>query len=184
MTYLEYKRRMEFGKREYDYIDRYCAEKPISWALSVWDTDSLRFACQYKLAFLKIPSAHLTDHELLEECCRTKLPVILSTGMSTLSQIDEAVRILQKKASQFVLMHCNSSYPAKLEELNLAVRAGAVEIQRPVRRVLHERQERVDGRLTSASVRAQGIATYLSPAASTAAFSCSMAAPSSWPSGN
>lgn len=121
MTYLEYKHRMEFGKKEYDYIDQYCREKPIDWALSVWDMDSLRFACQYKLPFLKVPSAHLTNYELLKECCQTKLPIVLSTGMSTLAEIDKAVHILEKNASQFVLMHCNSSYPAKLDELNLKI---------------------------------------------------------------
>jgi N-acetylneuraminate synthase len=110
---------MEFGKKEYDYIDRYCREKPIDWALSVWDLDSLHFAMQYKLPFLKIPSAHLSNHLLLKEACLTGLPVVLSTGMSTLNEIDEAMEILEKYASQFVLLHCNSSYPARPEELNL-----------------------------------------------------------------
>lgn len=119
MTYLEYKRRMEFGQEEYDYIDRYCRQKPLDWTLSVWDLDSLRFAMQYDLPFLKIPSARLTNHKLIKEACLTKLPVVLSTGMSTLKEMDKAVAILEKFASQYVLLHCNSSYPAKIDELNL-----------------------------------------------------------------
>jgi N-acetylneuraminate synthase len=119
MSYLEYKHRLEFGKAEYDYIEKYCNEKPIDWTLSVWDLDSLKFAMQFDLPFIKIPSAHLVNDELLKQACLTKLPVIVSVGMSTLKEIDAAVKILEKEAFQFVLMHCNSSYPAKLEELDL-----------------------------------------------------------------
>lgn len=119
MTYLEYKRRIEFGKNEYDQIDRYCREKPIDWTISVWDKDSLDFAAQYKLPFLKIPSAHLTNYGLLKDIAMSGLPIILSTGMSTIEELDKAVEIMEKHASQFVLLHCNSSYPARLDELNL-----------------------------------------------------------------
>ncbi len=119
MTYLEYKHRIEFGAKEYDYIDKYCREKPIDWSLSVWDEDSIKFAAKYKIPFIKVPSALITDLKLLKMACDTKLPVIISTGMSTLQEIDAAVEVLKKHASQFVLMHCNSSYPAKLDELNL-----------------------------------------------------------------
>jgi len=119
MTYLDYKYKVEFEKTEYDYIDTYCRQKPIDWTLSVWDLDSFHFATQYDLPFLKIPSAHLSNHELLKEACRTKLPIVLSTGMSTLLELDDAVEILEEQSSQFVLMHCNSSYPAKMDELNL-----------------------------------------------------------------
>ncbi|MCK5579895.1 MAG: N-acetylneuraminate synthase family protein [Candidatus Omnitrophica bacterium] len=119
MTYLEYKYRIEFEKKQFDYIDGYCREKPIDWTMSVWDVDSLRFAAQYDLPFIKIPSAHLANYDLLKEACMTKLPVILSTGMSTLEELDQAVEVLEKFSSQYVLLHCNSSYPAKTEELNL-----------------------------------------------------------------
>lgn len=119
MTYLKYKHRMEFGKKEYDYIDRYCREKPLDWSLSVWDLDSLEFARQYDLPFLKIPSAHLSNLELLKKAGQTGVPIILSTGMSTQAELDQAVEVLAKHASEYVLMHCNSSYPAKLDELNL-----------------------------------------------------------------
>ena len=119
ITYLEYKHKLEFGKKEYDYIDKYCKEKPISWAASVWDIDSLNFIKQYDVPFIKIPSAKVTDLELIKEAARAKPPIILSTGMSTLEEIDKAVNILRKFGTNFVLMHTNSSYPAKLEELNL-----------------------------------------------------------------
>ena len=59
ITYLEYKHKLEFGKKEYDYIDKYCKEKPISWAASVWDIDSLNFIKQYDVPFIKIPFLRL-----------------------------------------------------------------------------------------------------------------------------
>jgi N-acetylneuraminate synthase len=119
MTYLEYKYKMEFGKTEYDYIDKYCKEKPIDWCASVWDLDSLEFLVKYNLPFLKIPSAHLHNNELIIESGKTNLPIVLSTGMSTIEEVDEAVNLLIKHAKQFAIMHTNSSYPAKDEELNL-----------------------------------------------------------------
>lgn len=120
MTYLKYKHKMELGKKEYNFINKYCRLKPIDWTVSVWDRDSLEFMKQYQVPFLKIPSALLTHHELIRESAKTGLPVILSTGMSTIKEIDAAVKVLEKYASQYVLMHCNSSYPAKLSELNLS----------------------------------------------------------------
>jgi len=119
LTYLEYKKRIEFGKAEYDSIRQYCAEKPLAWTASVWDFDSLEFMMQYDLPFLKVPSAMITDLELVNEVARAGLPVILSTGMSTLEEIDDAVECVMRSASQLVLMHCNSSYPANVIELNL-----------------------------------------------------------------
>ena len=121
MTYLEYKHRMEFGKGHYDLLDFFCQMKPIHWTVSVWDQDSVAFMKDYKdkIPFIKIPSALLTNDELIIETAKLGVPVILSTGMSTLDEIDHAVDLLGKHATQFVLMHCNSSYPAKLSELNL-----------------------------------------------------------------
>jgi len=121
MTYLEYKRRVEFGKKEYDYIAAYCAEKPIDWTVSVWDLDSLNFALQYQLQFLKIPSAMLTNRDLLTEAANAGVPVLLSTGMSTLDEIDTAVETVAKRAKSFAILHCTSTYPAPYPELNLRV---------------------------------------------------------------
>lgn len=120
MSYLDYRYRMEFGKEEYDYLDRYCAEKPILWSASAWDLDSLDFLLGYPLGLLKIPSAKLTDSALLEKSCRSGLPVLLSTGMSTLEEIDRAVEILEKHGDgNFILMHTNSAYPSPPEDINL-----------------------------------------------------------------
>lgn len=119
MTYLEYKRRLEFGEKEYDYIDKYCKDKPLAWTASVWDLGSLNFISGYDVPFIKIPSAKLTDRELLINSCRTKKIILLSTGMSTIEEIDDAVKILENESSGFVLMHVNSSYPAQHDELNL-----------------------------------------------------------------
>ena len=121
MTYIDYKRKIEFGKKEYDYINTYCKEKPLNWTMSVWDLDSLEFAIQYDLPLLKIPSAMLTNSELLVASAKTGFPVLLSTGMSTLEEVDTAVDLLEKHSKSYAIMHCNSSYPAKEEELNLRV---------------------------------------------------------------
>jgi N-acetylneuraminate synthase len=119
MTYLEYKKRIEFENSEYDEINTYCKSKPLDWTTSVWDLNSLEFCLQYDLPFLKIPSALITDIDLVKAVAKTGIPVIISSGMSTLEEVDNAVKILEKFASQCVVMHCNSSYPAKMDELNL-----------------------------------------------------------------
>jgi len=119
MTYLEYKKRMELSKEQYDYIDKYCREKPIDWTVSVWDLPSLKFLLQYDVPFIKIPSAKLTDRELLIGACMSGKPLLVSTGMSTIEETDKAVDVLEKYASQYALMHCNSAYPAPAEELNV-----------------------------------------------------------------
>jgi N-acetylneuraminate synthase len=122
ITYLEYRYKVEFEKEQYDYIDRYCKEKPIAWTASVWDLKSLEFIMGYDVPFIKIPSAKLTEHECLIEASKSGKPVVLSTGMSTVPEIDAAVDLLEKHAGGgYVLMHTNSVYPAPPEELNLRV---------------------------------------------------------------
>ena len=117
MTYLEYKYKVEFGKEEYDEIDRYCKEKKIYWSASPWDLDSLEFLNQYDIPYIKIPSAMLTNYPLLRGASFIKKKIILSTGMSTIGEIDNAIKII--KDTDFILLHCNSSYPAPIEDLNL-----------------------------------------------------------------
>ena len=118
MTYLDYKYKVEFGKEEYDEIDRYCKEKNIDWTTSVWDIDSLKFMIDYDVPFLKIPSALLTDYNLIKMSCSLfGKKLILSTGMSTIDEIDGAVNAIS--GCDFVLLHCNSSYPAPVKDLNL-----------------------------------------------------------------
>jgi N-acetylneuraminate synthase len=125
MTYLEYKHRTEFGEIEYDEIDRYCKERKIRWSASPWDLGSLDFLLKYDVPFIKIPSAMLTNKALLEGCLSSGKKVILSTGMSTEDEISEAVsfleeRITVKSESSYAILHCNSTYPAPLEEINLS----------------------------------------------------------------
>jgi len=119
MTYLDYKYRMEFGKEEYDIIDAYCKEKNIAWSASPWDMDSLEFLKQYTLPFIKIPSAMITNETLMRACAQTGMKVIFSAGMSTLQETDQAVDWMREEGAEFALLHCNSTYPAPIEDLNL-----------------------------------------------------------------
>ncbi len=117
MSYLEYRHRLEFGQPEYDEIDRYCRERGITWFASVWDEPSVDFLERYAPVCYKIPSAALTDHNLLRYLRQTGRPLILSTGMSTLEQIREAVDILGE--DNLLITHCTSTYPCPPHELNL-----------------------------------------------------------------
>ena len=117
MTYFEYKKRIEFEKKEYDEIDRYCKDRGILWTASAWDIPSIEFLEKYDVPFHKVPSAKLTDKEFLLKLKETGKPIFLSTGMSTEEEIKKAVEILT--GSELVILHCNSGYPAKDEELNL-----------------------------------------------------------------
>jgi len=119
MTYLDYKKKIEFEVAEYTQIDAYCKAKPIDWTASVWDLDSLNFLLNYDVPFIKIPSAMLTNHVLLSECAKSKKSLIFSTGMSTEKEVDEAVNIIVKHHDNVVIMHTNSSYPTPINELNL-----------------------------------------------------------------
>jgi len=121
ITYLEYKKKIEFGKQEYDYIDKYCQEKPLDWSASVWDLDSLRFISDYDVPFIKISSAMLTNLPLISEAAKTKKRLIISTGMSTIQEIDAGVNEIIKYGDNPIIMHTNSSYPTPKEELNLNV---------------------------------------------------------------
>ena len=136
MTYLEYKYKIEFGKEEYDEIDRYCKQQGIAWSASPWDLDSLEFLMQYDLPFIKIPSAMITNEELMFAAKRTGKKIIISTGMSTFAEIERAITVLklpgdtpetlrpfhlnEKADDNFAVLHCNSTYPAPVDELNLS----------------------------------------------------------------
>ena len=121
MTYLDYKYKVEFNQNQYDEIDIYCKEKDIKWSASPWDLDSLDFLNQYDIPFIKIPSALLTDLELIKESVKTGKKIIISTGMSTIEEIDNAVDTIKKvnTEAQYAILHCNSTYPAPNDELNL-----------------------------------------------------------------
>ena len=117
MTYLDYKYKVEFEKQEYDEIDRYCKEKGIEWSASPWDLDSLEFLMGYDIPWIKIPSAMITNQELMKASAATGKKVIFSTGMSTYEEIDQAVEWLS--GNDVLMLHCNSTYPAPLKDLNL-----------------------------------------------------------------
>mgnify|MGYP001434495477 FL=1 len=121
MTYLDYKYKVEFGQNEYDEIDIYCKKRDIQWSASPWDLDSLDFLNHYDIPFIKIPSALITDLELLKATAETNKKVIISTGMSTLEDVEKAVMTIKSVNSNvdFALLHCNSSYPAPIKDLNL-----------------------------------------------------------------
>jgi N-acetylneuraminate synthase len=111
------KRALEFGEDEYRQVAEYCALHSITWFASCWDEESVDFMEQFNPPVYKIASASLTDDELLRHHRSTGKPLIVSTGMSDIEQIDHAVEVLG--TSDLILMHTTSTYPAKLEELNL-----------------------------------------------------------------
>jgi len=110
---------LEFGYEEYTAIDRYCKEKGIAWLASCWDNKSVDFISQFDIPCFKIASASLTDDDLLHHTRAKGKPILLSTGMSTLEQVDHAVQVLTKE--DLVILHSCSTYPAYYEELNLRV---------------------------------------------------------------
>ena len=117
ISYLEYRYKVEFEKDEYDEIDAYCKQLSIDWLASSWDANSLEFIDQYQPPAHKVPSALLTDHKLLRIIKDMGRSVILSTGMSTMEEIQEAVDILG--VNNLLICHSTSSYPCPPEELNL-----------------------------------------------------------------
>ena len=119
LTYLNYKKKMEFNKKEYKVINDYCKKKDIMWFASPWDIPSVDFLRDFDVPCYKIPSSMLTNKKLLEKIRDTGKPVFLSTGMSTIAEVDKAVNFFDKVP--LVIMHCNSSYPAENSELNLRV---------------------------------------------------------------
>jgi N-acetylneuraminate synthase len=113
------KRGLEFGAKEYDEINRYCNEQEILWFASCWDEASVDFIDKFNPPCYKIASASLTDDSLLRYTRAKGKPVILSTGMSTLLEIDHAVDVLGKK--DLIILQSTSTYPAEYEELDLKV---------------------------------------------------------------
>ncbi len=117
MTYMEYRYRVEFDEAAYSQIDHYCRERGILWFASPWDVPSVDFLEQFQPPCYKVASASLTDAEMLRHINALGRPVILSTGMSTIDQIQEAVQLID--TSKLAIMHTTSTYPCPPEELNL-----------------------------------------------------------------
>jgi N-acetylneuraminate synthase len=119
MTYGAYRERLEFGQEEYEEIDAFCRSAGIAWFASCWDEEAVDFIDQFDPPCNKIASACLTDDALLAHTRAKGRPIVLSTGMSSLDQIDQAVNVLGRE--DLVLMHTTSTYPSSPEELNLLV---------------------------------------------------------------
>lgn len=117
ISYMEYRYKIEFGAEEFQQIDNYCRAQKIGWFVSCWDTDSVEFIKPFNTPCIKIPSASLTDRELLEAVRDSGSPPMLSTGMSSSEQIAAAVNVLG--TDNLLLAHATSTYPCPKEELNL-----------------------------------------------------------------
>jgi len=119
VSYLEYRRKVEFEAEQYHELDRYCRESGMLWFASCWDIPSIDFIEQFNPCCHKIPSACLTDHEMIGRLRHTGKPLILSTGMSTMDEIYSALEVIGLE--NLILCHSTSTYPCPPDELNLAV---------------------------------------------------------------
>lgn len=117
MTYIDYRHKVEFGLGEYAEIDRFCREKGILWFASCWDEPSVDFIEQFDPPMYKAASASLTDHDLLRKMKATGKPLAISTGMSTMEEIESAV--LAIGLGRLLVAHATSTYPCPAGELNL-----------------------------------------------------------------
>jgi len=120
-TQRDQKLGLEFGKKEYDEIQRFAKELGISWSASAWDLTSLAFVESYKPEFHKVASAFATNKKFLIEVAKLRRPTIVSTGMTTIDDCDEIVSIFKAEKCPLVLLHCVATYPASRESLNLRV---------------------------------------------------------------
>ena len=119
-TQREQKEGLEFSKDQYAEIDKYCREKKIQWTASAWDLDSQDFISSFNVSFNKVASPMLGHKPLLKKIASEGKMTYISTGMSTLEEIEEVVKLFRDKNCPFELMHCNSTYPMKEEDANLA----------------------------------------------------------------
>ena len=138
MTYFEYKKRIEFEQSEFEQIDAYAKKIGIDWFASPWDVPSVDFLESFNVPCQKIASACLTDSELLSAVNKTKTTTILSTGMSSMPEIDKAVDLLNNVP--LAIAQATSTYPAEASELNLrAIQTFAEKYKVPVGYSGHER---------------------------------------------
>ena len=119
LSYLEYKKRIEFGQAEYQEISEYCTSKNIEWSASAWDINSLEFLDQFNLPFHKIASALATHLKFVREVAKRGQLTYASVGMCSYEDIDKLVNIFAEEGCELVLMHTVSTYPALEGDLNL-----------------------------------------------------------------
>ena len=118
-TFRQQKEGLELKKKNYDKIAEYCAKKKIKWFASAWDLNSLKFLDNYNLEFNKIASAMIVDKFFLNEVAKRKKHTLISTGMSSKKDIDNAINIFKDNKCSFELMHCVSTYPMDVKDANL-----------------------------------------------------------------
>ena len=117
ITYLEYRHKIEFSLEQYSEIDLFCKEMRIDWFASCWDEESVDFIEQFNPPCYKASSASLTDIELLKKKKSTSKPLIISTGMSTMEEIENTVREIG--TDNLLIAHSTSAYPCPINQLNL-----------------------------------------------------------------
>tara|TARA_Y100000741_G_scaffold272165_1_gene212247 strand:+ start:500 stop:1333 length:834 start_codon:yes stop_codon:yes gene_type:complete len=120
-TTREQKKGLEFSLKQYKIIDSYCKKKKITWYVSCWDVDSQVSMRVFKTKYNKVASAMLVNEKLLNKIAEEKKHTFISTGMSTMKQIEKAVKIFQKHKCKFELVHSHSAYPMPEHEANLNV---------------------------------------------------------------
>jgi len=118
-TQRDQKLGLEFNRDEYQKIDKYCKEQNIKWSASAWDLDSQEFVSSFKVDFNKLASPMLGHKPLVKKIASEKKKTFISTGMSTLEELDEVVNIFKKEKCPFEIVHCNSTYPMPEGEANL-----------------------------------------------------------------
>jgi N-acetylneuraminate synthase len=119
MTYLRYKKKIEFNRKQFDELYKFCKSLNIKMLCSAWDVNSLHFIKKYKFKLNKVPSALLKNHHFLNAVAKERKKTLLSTGMSTMKDVSSAVKIFKKNKCKFILMHCVSEYPCPENRLNL-----------------------------------------------------------------
>ena len=119
ISYLDYKKKIEFGLKEFNQINNYCKKKKIHWFASAWDIDSQIFLRKFNLKYNKVASAMLTNTNLIKEIAKEKRFTFISTGMSNLRDIENCVNIFKKNKCPYALLHCVSTYPCDEKDLNL-----------------------------------------------------------------
>jgi N-acetylneuraminate synthase len=117
ISYMEYRLKVEFGKEEYREIDAYCRKKGIAWFASCWDIPSVDFMEEFNVPCYKVASASASNEALLRYTCNTGKPLIVSTGMSSLADVDKMIGLVGKE--NLAILHAISTYPANYDELNL-----------------------------------------------------------------
>jgi N-acetylneuraminate synthase len=118
-TQREQKLGLEFGREQYQEIDRVCKASGIAWSASAWDVDSQHFIRSFGVPFNKVASAMLGHRPLLREVAAEQKKTFISTGMSTLDELDDVVNIFRKANCPIELLHCNSTYPMREDDANL-----------------------------------------------------------------